>query len=723
MHKKFKIILQQDQSDCGVACLLSIIRYYGGENTFDNLRRLSGTTGTGTTLLGLYTAARQCGFVAEGCKADIQSLIEHKNPCILHVITEANGQHYVVYYGLSKKSVAGNEKFIIGDPAHGLREMQKDQLIAMWQSATCLILAPDAGFKKLTDIKYEKRKWIKKLLRDDISILSVSVVIGIIVSALNMAMAIFSQRLIDQLLPKHQYVKLNLGIVLVLVLLLVKEALAAGRQYFLLRQSSGFNTRLINFFYSHLLRLPKVFFDTRKTGELTARLNDTTRIQRVISQLAGNAIIDFLAVMVSVTFIFFYSWKIGVACLLFIPVFYLLVYRHSKNINGEQRNIMSAYAMTESNYISTLQGIEAIKANNKQLQFDGSNKLLYQRYQHNIVALGKVQIKLSFFANSCAVLFLTGVLAYCSYAVMRNELKLGGLIAISGICTVLLPAVANLAMLTIPVSEAKIAFDRMFEFTGIEKENDNNGMESFLFDSLQVKQISFRFPGRARMLRDVSFEVKRGEIIAIMGENGCGKSTLTQLLQKNYDPEAGSIIINTVVPLDDIDLNTWRKTIGIVPQRVHIFNGSVLDNIAFDDAANKPVQVLQFLQETGLRNIIDQLPQSYMTIVGEEGINLSGGQQQIIGLARALYHQPQLLIMDEATASMDRHTELFVLDLLRKLKPSVAAIFITHRLHILRNFCDRIYVVEDGVISASGSHERLLDSENLYSGYWADLTQ
>jgi len=384
---------------------------------------------------------------------------------------------------------------------------------------------------------------------------------------------------------------------------------------------------------------------------------------------------------------------------------------------------MSAYAITESNYISTLQGIEAIKNNNKQSQFDWSNKFLYQRYQDKIVIFGKVQLKLSFLANAAAVLFMTGVIAFCAYSVLHNELKMGELIALSGICSVLLPAVANIAMITIPIGEAKVAFDRMFEFTSIEREEDKEETNPFLFKSLHVKQIAFRFPGSSCIINDVSFQVKRGEIVAIMGENGCGKTTLMQILQKNYRPEAGSIFINTTSSLEEITLSTWRKAVGIVPQQVHIFNGTIADNIAFEDAVNKPGHVLQFLQEMDFDSLIKTLPQSYMTIVGEEGINLSGGQKQIIGLARALYHKPQLLILDEATASMDRQTELFVLALLNSLKPGMGTVFITHRLHVLKNFCDRIYILEDGIISAKGNHDELLASDNLYSGYWADLLQ
>lgn len=158
-----------------------------------------------------------------------------------------------------------------------------------------------------------------------------------------------------------------------------------------------------------------------------------------------------------------------------------------------------------------------------------------------------------------------------------------------------------------------------------------------------------------------------------------------------------------------------------MPQQVHIFNGTFLENIAFDDAANNPEAVVEFLCNYGFAPFMDSLPQSVMTLVGEEGINLSGGQKQMIALARALYHRPQLLLLDEATSAMDRETERFVLHLLQQLKTQMAIVMITHRLHVLKTFCDRIYLLDKGFIHTAGNHDTLLLTDNLYSRYWADM--
>ncbi len=715
-----KIIIRQfGQSDCGISCLLTIIKYYNGSNTLENLRKLSGTNVTGTTLLGLYQAAMQTGFTAEGCTSDMQGLVDHKVPCILHVVIENNLQHYIVCFGtiVYKREL----RFIIGDPAKGIIYLTETELEEIWKSKTCLVLRPNENFKKAADVNRNKRKWIIDLIKNDYPILAIAAALGVVIAALSLVMAIFSQRLIDELLPKKEFTKLYVGISLVFLLLLIKEGLSVLRQYFLIRQGKDFNIRIIDFFFHHVLQLPKPFFDTRKIGEFTARLNDTSRIQKVISQLAGNTAIDILMAIVSTVFIFIYSWQAGVGCLVAMPVFFLIIYWHNKKIIEGQRSIMVSYAMAEGNYISTLQGIEPIKNYNKQELFSISNKNIYERFQSNIFSLGKIQIRLSFLANAFGVIFLMAVLTFTSYQVLHNHLKTGELIAIIGMCGSLLPSIANLALITIPINEAKIAFDRMFEFTDIEPEKDNNENAIENFESMQVQNLSFRFAGRSPIIKNISFEVNKGEVIAIMGENGCGKSTLVQILQKHYEPEAGKIILNSEIFLSEVSATEWRRLVGVVPQNIHIFNGTVLDNIAFDDVQKKAQEVILFLQQMGFAPFIDSLPQSLMTLVGEEGINLSGGQKQMIALARALYHKPQLLILDEATAAMDRQSEQFVLQLLQHLKNEMGIIFITHRLHVLKSFCDKIYIVENGTIINHGNHNQLLSSKNLYSSYWRDL--
>ncbi len=703
--------LQLDQSDCGVACLLSIIKFYGGNQSIENLRQLSGTTKIGTTLLGLYQSANQLGFTAEGFQSDIPSLIDYEQAVILHTVIENQLQHYIICYEYDKE-----KGFLIGDPAKGIYYLSENELDSIWVSKNCLILEPNESFVKTETLTKNKKKYFINLLKEDYKLLTFSVVIGIFVAALGMAMAIFSQKLIDDILPSHNIHKLVTGIVLVTVLLLARVGFTILRAFFLLQQSKDFNNRINNQFYNALLHLPKPFFDTRKIGELIARLNDTGRIQSVIKMLASNLVIDVLVSVISIVFLFMYSWQVAVISLVSLPLYFYIIYQSNKKIITAQREVMQGYALNESNYIASMQGIATIKNNNRQDIFGKVNESIFGNFQEKIFNLGKINIQLSWQAGLSSVVFLIGILIYTSMAVFNKEMKLGELMAVLGIAGSLLPSIANLALISIPINEAKIAFNRMFEFASIEKEKET-GVTILALESITINNLSFRFAGRSELLSNINIEVQKGKLTAIVGESGSGKSTIGQILQRFYNFEKGEIIVNNQYHLSEIELESYRNLIGVIPQDITIFNGNVIDNILLGKEEN-PESLLQFIQSYGFDTYFNQLPQGLATLLGEEGVNLSGGQKQIIALARALYKKPQFLILDEATAAMDRNTEQFTIDLLQRVKKECAIFFISHRLNMLKNSADTIYILENKTISASGNHQKLMETHNFYSEYW-----
>jgi len=703
--------LQLDQSDCGPSCLLSIIKLYNGNSSLEKIRELSGTTKQGTTMLGLYQAANKLGFNAEGCEADINSLIEHSKPVILHLLIDKKLEHYVICYKYSEK-----DGFLVGDSSVGIYNLSIEQLENVWKSRTCLILEPNDTFITQKIEKNNKKKWFLNLLKEDYKLIWTSIVLGIFVAGLGLAMALFSQKLIDDILPSSNINKLISGIILLSILLIPRVAISVLRQYFLLRQSKDFNNRINNSFFTALLHLPKSFFDHRKTGELVSRLNDTQRIQNVIKLLTSSLIIDILVSIISTIFLFFYSWKLGLICILSTPVYFFIIYRNNKKILESQKKVMQSSAANESNFINTIQGISTIKIDNKQPIFNQVNQYIFAHYQDQIFNLGKINITLSWQSGLANVAFITGILIYTSIQVFNKEIKIGELMAILGIAGSLLPSIANLALISIPINEAKIAFNRMYEFASIEKEKEE-GLEIFEINKISILNLSFRFPGRSLLFHDLNIEIEKGKLVAVVGESGSGKSTLGQILKRFYPFEKGNIIINNKHKLSEVGLKSYRDLLGVVPQEITIFNGNVFDNILLGSTETFE-KTLEFIREYGFETYFDQLPQGMLTILGEEGINLSGGQKQIIALARALYKKPQFLILDEATSAMDRNTESFTMKLFEKIKPNCAILFISHRLNRLKNLADFIYVLENKTILESGNHIKLMKTRNFYSDYW-----
>jgi ATP-binding cassette subfamily B protein len=709
-----EFVLQHGKSDCGVACLLSIIKYYKGSSTLEKLRELSGTTKQGTTLLGLYQAANKLGFLAQGNEANIDALKNHKEPLILHLIIDDHLEHYVVCYAYK------NGKFIIGDPSKGITKYTPQELEKAWKSKTCLTLTLTDKFVKADDTAKNKRLWFLNILKDDYKLLAFSVLLGLGIAILGMTMALFSQKLIDDILPSKDLTKLITGIFLVAFLLLLRVLFTALRDFFLIRQTKDFNNRIIDSFYSALLHLPKPFFDTRKIGELVARLNDTQRVQRVIKMLASSLIINILVTIVSLVYVFTFSWQTGLIAFVSLPFYFFLIYSFNKRIISAQKAVMQGYAMSESNYITSMQGISTIKNSNRQSIFKKINQLIYGNFQDKAYHLGKINLRLSVFSGVFSILFLIGILVYTSTQVLNETMQLGELMAILGVTGSLLPSVASLALIAIPINEAKVAFGRMYEFASIDKESEGKTSLS-KFENLEIKSLSFRFAGRSQLLKNINLSVLKNECIAIVGESGCGKSTLGQVLQKFYPFESGEIIINKKHKLKDILTTDWRNIIGVIPQDVTIFSGNVIDNILLGKEETSE-NIISFIKDFGFDEFIDGLPQGYATILGEEGINLSGGQKQIIALMRVLYKKPQLLILDEFTSAMDRKTEQFVLNLLNKLKSELTILFISHRLHSLPNIANKIYVIENGQTKISGSHKTLMQTSNFYSDFWQQLT-
>ena len=715
--KKYQHLQQQGASDCGVACLKMILQHFGSDASFERLRELSGTTMTGTTMLGLVQAGQHLGLDTEGFEADMTSLRECEDVCILHVLLENQMQHYVVYYGYD----AAKKQFIIGDPSQPITQyLTEEQLEKIWQSKSLLLIKPTEQLIPLSIQKKKQFVWFWQFVKEDINLLVVAGVLGIVIAVLGLSTAIFSQKLIDKILPEHDALKLYTGIGALLLLLLARTGMGYIRQLFLIRQSRDFNIRLIDYFYSALLNLPKSFFDNRKTGELVARMNDTQRIQQTLARVVGDAAIDILLIIVAIVAICSYNLWMGILSVLWLPIFAFVVWRFYDRILLGQRDVMAAYAMNESNFINTMQGAETIKVSNKQALFTDITKTIYGLFQKRIFDLGNIGLRFSISTEMVGTIFIVGIILGSSVLVLRGALTAGSIMAIIQMVATLMGSAGRLAMTNIQLQEAKVAFERMNEFTAIQPEyeqgTDREKAAISDFEELKASNISFRFAGRKQLLKNVSFSVRRGEMIAIIGESGGGKSTILQILQKFIQPESGKLLVNGL-EMDWISTEQWRSQIGVLPQQVHLFNGTLIENIVLGDPSVSEAKLIKFFENYGFNRYFEQFPNGYATLLGENGVSISGGQIQLVGLARALWRNPQLLLLDEPTAGLDNDTERFVIQLLRKLSAQMGIIILTHRISLARP-CNRIYILKNGEVSDFGNHAVLLQSDNLYKRGW-----
>ncbi len=706
---------QYSQFYCGLACLTSIVKYHGGEITQEKLRETSGTTLQGTSLLGLFQSAKKLGFEVQGLEADAENLKMLELPVILHILKEGKLEHYVVCYGYE------SGRFTIGDPGTGIESYTEEELEAVWKSKALLFLRPGEGFKRKKTESKNQWNWIKGLIRDDVPVLSVAALMGVVLSVLGLAVAIYTQKLIDKILPSGDRKLLFTSLAIFVAILLARAFVGYIRGIMLIRQSRDMNIRVVSSFFGKLLLLPSSFFDSTSTGDMIGRLNDSQRIQRVVISLSSNILIDVLVIISSLTYIFLLSVSTGLITLLAIPVFGLLAWKYNRRIILKQREVMQTYALTESKYIDTIQGIRVIKSGNRESLLAKSVQMVYNFFQEKSYELGLLGNKINLWAQAGSVVLLSGVIAWSSFLVLGQQLLLGQMMAIVSIAGSLVTSVINTAMANIQFQEAKIAFERMYEFSAAEPEyvNDESApQESVDIQTLELKDLNFRFPGKSLLLKGINMKFERGKTVTIFGEIGCGKSTLMAVLQRFYPFESGEICINganwTSMPVPE-----WREHIAVVSQHVKLFNGTILENICLEESPD--VQgVVNFCIGTGFDPFIREFQQGYATIIHENSANLSGGQQQLIALARALYRRPQVLLLDEATAAMDRRSEQFVLKVLQQKKKEMMVIFVTHRVQLARH-TDYIYVIENRQVSGSGTHEEVVRSNDLYHGAFEEI--
>lgn len=709
---KSQFVQQHGQSDCGVACLAAITQYYGGEKTLDEIRSKCGTTQNGTTLLGLFQGAEQLGFTAQGLEAEgIDNLKELKNPAILHVILDNKIAHYVVFHGFK------GDDLIIGDPAKGIEIWTRTKLEEMWVSKALLNLQPADSFEKV----HRKNNRYKNLIgwiKEDTNILLSSLFLGILIAILSLAMAVFSQKLIDVILPSKDTVKLVVGICLLALVLLAKNALGFIRSTFLITQSKSFNNRMISDFFKSMLQLPKSFFDSKKTGELIARMNDTRKIQTTISSLVGNLLVEFLVIIISLVGVFAYSWEIGLVLLGFMPFYLIIIKKLNQPIIDSQQNVMSAYALNESNYVDVMTGISEVKSTGRISLFHRYTTLLYNNFQQQFFGLGKIQIRFNFLNELIGIILMVTVVAYSSSMVLNDSLMLGSMMAILSLSASIGPALTRIAISNIQLQEAKVAFNRMEEFTSLTPEK----MEGTTIDTitnLEIRHMTFHFAGTLKLLNDICMYIQKGKLTTLLGESGSGKSTILQLIQRFYEPIKGDILVNGQ-RIENFALDSYRNQLAVISQDTKIFNHYLLFNIALSEDPKEMEAALNWCRKNGFDEYFLRFPQGYATLLGEEGANISGGQKQILALARALYRKPSLLLIDEGTSAMDRRTEKFAMQVIQNMKNDIAILMVTHKLQTALE-SDVVYLLEDGKIIDAGDPETLISKKNFFSESYHEL--
>ena len=469
------------------------------------------------------------------------------------------------------------------------------------------------------------------------------------------------------------------------------------------------------------------FFSNRRVGELNSRISaDLSQVQDTLTTTIAEMLRQAILLVGGIIFMAIISKKLVFALLLVLPlmiVFAVLFGRFIKKISRQAQD-----KMAESNTIveETLLGIANVKAFVNE-SFEAT------RYQNTIREVANIAIKGAKFRGMfvsfivlCVFGGILGVIGYGCILVSQHEITFGELLKFALYAMFLGSSLGSFPELFANLQKAVGASERVLEILAEQGEEiavneKDNGITQAIAGNLEFKSVNFAYPSRPEIevLSNVSFEVAAGQKVAIVGPSGSGKSTMAGLILQFYHPQSGAIVFDGK-PAGKYSLSDIRNQVAIVPQDVLLFGGTILDNIAYGKLTATKEEILESAKRANAHQFITAFPEGYQTVVGERGVKLSGGQRQRIAIARALLKNPAILILDEATSSLDSESERLVQDALEELMKGRTSIIIAHRLSTIRE-ADKILVLERGQIIESGTHAELIQTEQGLYKYLSGL--
>ncbi|WEX79380.1 peptidase domain-containing ABC transporter (plasmid) [Sinorhizobium numidicum] len=709
---KFK---QRDVTDCGAASLASVAAFYGYKLPLSRIRQCASTDRSGTTVMGLTEAAQKLGFIAKGVKGGFDSLYKIPKPAIAHVVVNEVLHHFLVIQSIDARWI------IVMDPAYGeIRKLSHEEFKTQW-TGVLVLLVPADTFKR-SDETTSPHARFARLLAPHRAVMAQALVGAVVTTILGLSTAIYVQKIVDHVITAGNHNLLNLMSVAMLLILVTQVLINLLRHRLVLQTGQKIDVYLVLGYYNHILSLPQQFFDSMRLGEIISRMNDAVKIRSFLNDVLINMFVDVLTILFSFGVMFIYSWKIALVVALCLPL-YLLVYWSLNRLNRKrQRAIMENAADLEAQLVESLGAVSTIKTSGIENFAKFRMETRFIKMLHSVYSSGLISIFGDNASTFLSTLFTIVLMWFGTTLALDQTVTPGQLLSCYTLLGYVTRPVASLIQSNRVVQDAFIAADRLFEIFDLEPASGGaiDGSKSAAGD-IRLENVTFRHGAQPDLFQDLSVTFRRGEITAVVGESGSGKSTLAALLQNVYPLKGGRIRIGSCA-LQDLSAVSLRKVIAAVPQSIDVFSGSVIENIALGEFEPDTEKVLQICDQIGLRELIERWPGGFQAYLGENGVRLSGGEKQRLGLARALYRDPEILILDEATSSLDSIAEATVLRVVEDLRRAGKTIVvISHRLSTVR-LADKIVVMDKGRVVAQGRHADLIVADGAYARLWRAQT-
>lgn len=719
----FHTYRQYDACDCGVACLRMIARHHGKKYTAKELSDICHPTRNGVSLLDLSEAAQKIGLHAVGARLSEKELIEKAPlPCILHW----NQHHFVVCYKINYHN--GQPRFHIADPASKSLVYKESEFTDCWANkgaeghvGVALLLEPTDRFYKLHPKSangVSGFRLIRGYFTAHSRSLSHVLLAMSIVSVLQLATPYLTQRMVDTGIGKHDIGVVRLIFIAQLTVIVSSVAVGMIRNWLTLYINTRINISLVSDFLRKMMCMPLHFFDTKLVGDLTQRMRDNDRIE---SFLTGSSVetlfsaINFIVlvfVLVSYDIYLFLIFIIGNTAYIAWTQF-LMSKRRSLDLKR-----FNQLADEQDTVLQIIHGIRDIKLFNCERQ-----KLWeWERLQAKIFNTKSSTLAIAQLQQFGALLFSQSTSLIISYMaackVVEGSLTIGGMMAIAYIIGQISSPIASFVDFMCSLQYARLSLDRLSE---LHDSNDEFSDTTTCADidkqygiNVKFDHVWFSYKGtnRNHVLKDISFTIPPGKVTAVVGESGCGKTTLMKLILGFYSPTAGNIYVGDT-PLKNIEVHKWRDIAGCVLQDGYVFSTDIAHNIALGDDRIDKDRLLAATRTACIDEFINSIPSKYTTKIGMDGCGLSQGQKQRLLIARAVYKSPEILVLDEATNALDSKTEKKLMCNLQTFYKGRTVVVAAHRLSTIKN-ADNIIVVSNGRIAEQGTHRQLIKKHGEY---------
>lgn len=710
-----KVIKQHDMKDCAAACLASVAAHYNVGIPIARIRQYACTDRDGTNILGLIPGAERIGFEAKGVKGKAEFLSFLPYPVIAHVVRHMDNlelHHFVVLYAEKK------DKVQVMDPGYGSMEwIRKEEFYKEW-SGVLVLLEPKSDFE-IRDETVSVFVKFKELVCPYKSILLQALIGALVYTALGLTFSIYIEKITDYVLVGGNTNLLNLISVVMLLIILLRFFIGMIQGFIVMRTGQMMDATLILSYYKHLFKLPQSFFDTMHIGEIISRIGDAVKIRNFINNTVVSVVVNALVLVLSFALMFVYCWKLALIVLIAVPLYvglYAITDRWNKKI---ERKVMEDAANLESQLVESLNAEKTIKQFGIEEYENEKTENRFVKMLYSIYSSGKCGMVAQSFSELISSIFTIIMVWFGAYYVLDGLITAGELMSFYAIVGYFTAPVASLVTSNKAIREAFIAADRLFEIMDLEREEVSNKIElkRELIGDIVISDVKFSYGTTRDVFDGLDMCFKRAEMTAIVGESGCGKTTIANLLQNLYPIDDGKIMIGDYV-LSNLSNHSIRTLIAAVPQQITLFSGSIIQNIALGEYEPNIEKVVNLTRTLGLSDFIENLPQGYNTQVGENGAMLSGGQKQRLAIARALYKNPEILILDEATSALDSMSEQYVQSMIQNLRAEGKTIIvIAHRLSTIKS-ADVIYVMKNGKVVEKGRYNDLQKMKGEFSSLW-----